>query len=319
MNILITGCAGFIGFHLSKKFLDNNKVVIGIDNLNNYYDVSLKIKRLKILQKYKNFKFHKIDLSNKIKIEKIFKKLKISQVINLAAQAGVRYSITNPEAYINSNLIGFYNIMQISKDFNVNKFIYASSSSVYGANSSIPFSESDEVKSPISLYAATKLSNEILCESYSRMFKMNSIGLRFFTVYGPWGRPDMALFKFTKKILNNQRIDIYNYGKMLRDFTYIDDVIESIYRLSKAKKKFQNEIFNVGNNSPVQLMKFISELEKALKLKIKYKFFPMQLGDVKSTYSNSRKLFKVINFKPKTNIKLGINNFLKWYLKNYHK
>lgn len=319
MNILITGCAGFIGFHLSKKFLENNKIVFGIDNLNDYYDISLKKKRLNILLKYKNFIFFKIDLNNKKKIEKIFKQKKISQVFNLAAQAGVRYSISNPEAYVNSNLLGFCNILQLSKDYEVKKFVYASSSSVYGANKSIPFSESDEVKSPISLYAATKLSNEIICESYSRMYNMNSIGLRFFTVYGPWGRPDMALFKFTKKILNNQKIDIFNYGKMFRDFTYIDDVVESIFRLSNIKKKFKNEIFNIGNSSPIKLMDFITELEKALKIKIKYKFYPMQIGDVRSTYSNSTKLFKAINFKPKTNIKLGIDNFLKWYLKNYQK
>ena len=319
MHILITGSAGFIGFHLSKKFLSKGYRVVGIDNLNHYYDVNLKKKRLSILRKYKNFLFHKIDLTDGKKIKKIFDKYKIETVINLAAQAGVRYSIENPNAYIKSNLEGFFNILEHSKNYKVKKFFYASSSSVYGSNRKLPFSEEDIVKNPISLYAATKLSNEILSESYSKMFKMNIVGLRFFTVYGPWGRPDMALFKFTEKILSNKKLEVYNYGKMLRDFTYVDDITESIFRLFKIKKLFKHEIFNIGNNSPVKLMDFILMIEKVIGVKGKYKFLPLQNGDVKSTYSDSKKLFRTIKFKPSTKLMDGIKSFVRWYLKNYQR
>jgi UDP-glucuronate 4-epimerase len=319
MHILITGSAGFIGFHLSKKFLSKGYRVVGIDNLNHYYDVNLKKKRLSILRKYKNFLFHKIDLTDGKKIKKIFDKYKIETVINLAAQAGVRYSIENPNAYIKSNLEGFFNILEHSKNYKVKKFFYASSSSVYGSNKKLPFSEEDIVKNPISLYAATKLSNEILSESYSKMFKMNIVGLRFFTVYGPWGRPDMALFKFTEKILSNKKLEVYNYGKMLRDFTYVDDITESIFRLFKIKKLLKHEIFNIGNNSPVKLMDFILMIEKVIGVKGKYKFLPLQNGDVKSTYSDSKKLFRTIKFKPSTKLMDGIKSFVRWYLKNYQR
>ena len=253
------------------------------------------------------------------KIKKIFDRYKIETVINLAAQAGVRYSIENPNAYIKSNLEGFFNILEYSKNYKVKKFFYASSSSVYGSNKKLPFSEEDTVKNPISLYAATKLSNEILSESYSKMFKMNIVGLRFFTVYGPWGRPDMALFKFTEKILNNKKLEVYNYGKMLRDFTYVDDITESIFRLFKIKKFFNHEIFNIGNNSPVKLMDFILMIEKVIGVKGKYKFLPLQNGDVRSTYSDTKKLFRTIKFKPSTKLMDGIKRFVEWYLKNYQR
>ena len=317
MTYLITGAAGFIGMNLAHKLLKKNKKIIGIDNLNSYYDINLKKKRLDKLKKFKKFIFYKININDKNKLINVFKSQKINIVINLAAQAGVRYSLENPQAYIDANLNGFFNLIECSKKFKVDKFVYASSSSVYGANKKLPFSESDKINKPISLYAATKASGELIAETYSHLYKMNIIGLRFFTVYGPWGRPDMALFKFTNLMLKGKKIDIYNNGKMLRDFTYIDDIVESIYRLLKIKKKFTNSIYNIGNNSPVKLMHFVEEIEKILGIKAKYNFMPLQQGDVVSTFSNSKKLVKLIKFKPKTKISLGIKNFLRWYLEHY--
>ena len=317
MTYLITGAAGFIGMNLAHKLLKKNKKIIGIDNLNSYYDINLKKKRLDKLKKFKKFIFYKININDKNKLVNVFKSQKINIVINLAAQAGVRYSLENPQAYIDANLNGFFNLIECSKKFKVDKFVYASSSSVYGANKKLPFSESDKINKPISLYAATKASGELIAETYSHLYKMNIIGLRFFTVYGPWGRPDMALFKFTNLMLKGKKIDIYNNGKMLRDFTYIDDIVESIYRLLKIKKKFTNSIYNIGNNSPVKLMHFVEEIEKILGIKAKYNFMPLQQGDVVSTFSNSKKLVKLIKFKPKTKISLGIKNFLRWYLEHY--
>ena len=315
MKIIITGSAGFIGMHLTKKFLKNNFTVIGIDNLNEYYEKKLKLDRLKILKKYKNFHFIKADICNQKKMENIFLKFKPKCVIHLAAQAGVRYSLEHPETYINFNLLGFFNIINLSKKFKIKKFFYASSSSVYGGNKKIPFCEKDYVNDPLSLYSATKLSNEIIAKSFSNIYDMNIVGLRFFTVYGPWGRPDMALFKFTKNIILGKKIEVYNRGKMIRDFTYIDDVIECIFKLFCQNKKFKNCIFNIGNSSPIKLITFINYIEKFLDKKAKINLMPLQTGDVVSTISNSKKIFKLIKFKPNTNVKIGIRKFIEWYLK----
>ena len=317
MNIIITGAAGFIGMHLSQKFLDNGYKIIGIDNINKYYDPKLKKKRLNILKKNKNFLFFKLDICDHKKLEIIFKKYKPKKIIHLAAQAGVRYSLTNPDAYIKSNIIGFFNIIKLSQQYKVNKFFYASSSSVYGDNKSITFSEKDKVSSPISLYAATKLSNELIAISYNKVYKINCIGLRFFTVYGPWGRPDMALFKFVKNILKNKEIEVYNFGDMSRDFTYIDDVVEGIFKLFKKDLKKGNHIFNIGNSSPVKLMDFVKKIEEKLNKKAKIKYKPLQVGDVKSTYANTKKLKQIINFQPSTKIQKGIEDFVDWYLQYY--
>ena len=319
MTYLITGVAGFIGMNVARRLLKENCKVIGIDNLNHYYDINLKKKRLKQLKNFKKFNFFKIDLNNKIKINNFFKKNRIHTVINLAAQAGVRYSLQNPEAYIKTNINGFFNLIECCKNYKIKSLLYASSSSVYGGNKTLPFRENDKINKPISLYAATKISNELIAETYSHLYNLNCIGLRFFTVYGPWGRPDMALFKFTNLILKNKKIHVYNRGKMLRDFTYIDDIVESIFRLLKIKNKNNHRIFNIGNNSPVKLLDFIKELEKQLRKKIKCKFMPLQQGDVVSTYSDSSKLEKLTKFKPKTKISNGIREFLNWYMDYYKK
>ena len=333
MSILITGSAGFIGYHLSKRIIEKGIKVVGFDNLNNYYDVKLKKARLKklysISKKYnKDFIFIKGDLLDKKKLTKIFKKHKPETVINLAAQAGVRYSLTNPMAYINSNIIGFTNLIECCKESKVKQLVFASSSSVYGGNKNLPFSEKDNVDHPVSLYATTKKSNELIAHTYSHLYDLQVTGLRFFTVYGPWGRPDMALFKFTKNILAGENIEVFNNGDMIRDFTYIDDIIESIFRLLN-KPFYKNEfnqldpdpseswspyrIFNIGNSNPQPLMQYISCLEDCLKLKAKIKFMPMQPGDVKATYANTDKLEKFINFKPNTSIEEGISKFVNWY------
>tara|TARA_B100001029_G_C15055193_1_gene453812 strand:+ start:389 stop:1438 length:1050 start_codon:yes stop_codon:yes gene_type:complete len=348
MSILVTGAAGFIGFHLCKKLIAKKIEVIGLDNLNNYYDVNLKLNRIKYLNKKsrdnkKLFTFIKGDLTNNNILFEIFdnKKSKdlgisdsqINCVINLAAQAGVRYSIENPEAYIQSNLVGFCNLIEISKKYNVKHFMYASSSSVYGGNKKIPFSESDNVDHPISLYAATKKSNELIAHTYSHLFKLPTTGLRFFTVYGPWGRPDMALFKFTDLILNNKPIQVFNYGKMTRDFTYIDDVVESIFRLIDKAPSAENyptnkvynsanswapyKIFNIGNSKPTNLNDYISAIEKNLNKKADIILEEMQPGDVEKTHANTNNLEKWIRFKPKTTIDDGIKSFISWYLSYY--
>ena len=333
-KVLITGCAGFIGFHVSKVFLEKNYIVYGIDSLNNYYDINLKKDRLKFLTKnFKNFNFFKTDLSNKDKLEKIFKKNSFSKVINLAAQAGVRYSLINPDEYVKSNLVGFFNIIELSKRNNVRHFVYASTSSVYGMNKKQPLSEKDSVDHPIQFYAATKRSNELIAHSYSHLFNLPTTGLRFFTVYGPWGRPDMALFLFTKNILQNKPIKIFNYGKHERDFTYIDDIAKSVYLVSKKtpykknkmkKKYFTYEssspfrVLNIGNNKPIKLMKYIKQIELNLKKKAKKKFLPLQKGDIKKTLSDSSLLEKIIKFKPNTSIEHGVSQFVNWYCKYYN-
>ena len=331
MKYLVTGAAGFIGMHTCIKLLNKNFEVLGIDNLNNYYDVKLKFARLIILRKYKSFKFIKADITDKYLIKKIFKKFSPSHVIHLAAQAGVRYSLTNPEVYINSNLLGFSNILECCKKKKLKHLVFASSSSVYGGNTKFPFSESDNVDHPVSLYAATKKSNELMAHAYSYLFKIPTTCLRFFTVYGPWGRPDMSLFLFTKAIKNNSKIKVFNNGNMFRDFTYIDDIVEAIYKISKkipkSLKDFKNikpdnsfapfKILNIGSNKPINLKSYIGIIEKILNQKAKKIFLPMQMGDVKYTHANLKNLKKWINFKPKTNLIDGIRIFVKWYNEYY--
>ena len=338
MKILITGIAGFIGYHLGKRCLEDNIEIAGVDNINDYYDVNLKKARVKDLKSKSkiydsNFKFHQKNIEDLNSIDNIYKEFLPDVVIHLAAQAGVRYSIENPRAYINSNLIGFSNIIELSKRYKVSNFIYASSSSVYGGNENLPFKENSEVGHPVSLYAATKRSNELIAHSYSHLYDLPCTGLRFFTVYGPWGRPDMALFLFTKSIINKEPIKIFNNGEMLRDFTYIDDVIETIFKLIKKPAtidiKFDkkspnlstswcpNRIYNIGNSKPVKLMDYISEIESCLKITAIKEFHPMQPGDVQSTSSDSTLLEKFIDFKPNTSIKIGIKNFIDWYLDFY--
>jgi UDP-glucuronate 4-epimerase len=311
--LLVTGAAGFIGFHLCKSLLEDKHEVIGLDNLNNYYDVKLKNDRLSILKQYEKFTFLKIDISNYEELLESFKKYKFDKVINLAAQAGVRYSIENPFAYLSSNLVGFLNIIELSKKFKINGFIYASSSSVYGSNKKIPFSVEDRVDSPISLYAASKRSNELIAHSYSHLFDLKTTGLRFFTVYGPWGRPDMAMYIFANKIYSNQPINLFNNGKMKRDFTYIDDIVKGI-RLA-IDKNYNCEIFNLGNNKSEDLMDVVDCIEKNLNLKATLNFLPMQSGDVKNTNADINKSIKMLGFHPITNINAGIKNFINWYKK----
>ena len=317
-TILVTGTAGFIGYHLTKKLLNSYKI-IGIDNLNDYYDLKLKKDILKNI-KHKNFKFVKCDISNKEDLENIFNKNKIDKVINLAAQAGVRYSIENPDTYINSNIIGFYNILENVKKYKIEHLIYASSSSVYG-NNELPFKENDSTDNPISLYAATKKTNEILAQVYSNLYNINCTGLRFFTVYGPYGRPDMAYFKFTKKIINKEKIQLYNNGESLRDFTYIDDIIEGIIKVLDNKI---TKIYNIGSSNPIKLLDFINLLKQTLinnnlieDYELNIELLPKQLGDVDNTYADTENLKKDFSYKPNTNIKEGLDKFIKWYKKYY--
>ena len=315
---LISGSAGFIGFHLSSKILSKGYKVIGIDNLNNYYDVKLKQKRNNILKKNKNFIFKKVDIRNYDSLQKIFKKYKIDSVIHLAAQAGVRYSLKNPKSYINSNINGFFNILDISKNYKIKKFIYASTSSIYGIKKKYPLREKFETDNPIQLYAATKKSNEVIAASYSHLYKMRTIGLRFFTVYGPWGRPDMALFKFTKGILKGKPIHIFNYGKHSRDFTYIDDIVNGIYKILISKKNTGiNKIYNIGYGKEIPLLKYIQLIEKFLQKKAKKKFLPLQKGDVVKTHSDISLIKKDYKYTPKTKVQNGVKKFVKWYISYY--
>jgi len=332
-KILITGAAGFIGFHLSKLLLDNDYEVIGIDNLNDYYDPNLKKDRLEILGKNNNFIFHKIDLKDKTEVDKTFETYKPDYVINLAAQAGVRYSLKNPYAYVDSNLIGFMNILEACRNYPVKHLIYASSSSVYGGNKVAPFSTSHNVDHPVSLYAATKKSNELMAHTYSHLYKIPTTGLRFFTVYGPWGRPDMAYFSFTKNIIEGKPIKVFNYGNMERDFTYIDDIVEGVYKLLDVIPKSNPDwdetkddistsfapykIYNIGNNQPVQLMKFINILEEKIGKKAEKIHMDMQPGDVLRTYADVSDIEKDIGFKPSTSIEEGLEKFVAWY-KDYY-
>ena len=321
MRILVTGAAGFIGFHLCEKLLEDKHTVLGIDNINNYYDVKLKKDRLKILLRKKNFKFKKIDISDNNFVKKIYpvaKNFKI--IIHLAAQAGVRYSITHPYKYIESNVKAQISILELAKRIkSFEHLIYASSSSIYGSNKKIPFSINDRVDNPISLYGASKRSGELITQSYSRMFNINCTGLRFFSVYGPWGRPDMAAYIFTKNLFENKPLDLFNFGRMERDFTFIDDIINGITPLIKIKKR-KNElhkIYNLGNNKPEPLLKLVSLLEALCERKVKIIKKGMQLGDVRHTYANIKESKKDLKFQPKTNLKDGLEKFVTWY-KEYH-
>ncbi len=318
MNILVTGCAGFIGFHLSKLLLEKKYNVIGVDNLNNYYDVSLKNKRLKILRKNKFFLFKKIDICNLKKIESIFKKNKIKIVINLAAQAGVRYSIKNPRTYLENNIVGYFNILELCRSHKIKHLIQASTSSVYGNNSTFPLKETMSTSSPLSFYAASKKSTEVISHSYSYIYKIPITCLRFFTVYGPYGRPDMALFKFVKNIFSNKSINLFNFGNHHRDFTYVKDVANSIEKIinNPPKNNIPFAIYNVGSNNPISLKKFISLIENQLQKKAKIKKIKMQKGDIKKTHADNRKLAKKINYSPKVSANQGIKEFVEWFMKN---
>ena len=321
MKILVTGAAGFIGFHLCKRLLEDKHQILGIDNINNYYDVKLKKNRLKILLGKKNFKFKKIDISDANFVKKIYPIAKNFRIIiHLAAQAGVRYSITHPYKYIESNVKAQISILELAKKIkSFEHLIYASSSSVYGSNKKTPFSRVDRVDNPISLYGASKRSGELITQSYSKMFNINCTGLRFFSVYGPWGRPDMAAYIFTKNIFQNKTLDLFNFGRMERDFTFIDDIINGITPLIKIKKRKDNihKIYNLGNNKPQKLLKMISLLEMLCQRKAKINKKRMQPGDVRHTYANIKESKKDLRFKPKTNLKEGLEKFVAWY-KNYH-
>lgn len=334
MKFLVTGAAGFIGFFTSSALLSLGHKIVGIDNLNDYYDITLKHDRLNQIN-HKNFKFIECDLINKDKVDNIFESEKFDTVINLAAQAGVRYSIKNPGVYVDSNIVGFVNILEACRHYKIGNLIYASSSSVYGMNSKQPFSVNDSVDHPISLYAATKKSNELMAHAYSHLYNLPTTGLRFFTVYGPWGRPDMAYFSFTRDILEGKEIKIFNNGDMERDFTYIDDIVEAIVRLSSrpaapmpgwnplmpdsSGSSAPYRIYNIGNNNPVSLRDFISTIEKSLGVKAKRRNFPMQDGDVKSTFADVDALISEISYQPKTPLESGIGNFVDWYLRYYGK
>lgn len=333
MKILVTGAAGFIGYHVSKRLLERGDEVLGIDNLNDYYDVSLKEARLAQIQEHQGFSFHKIDLSDREAIARLFDECPVDYVINLAAQAGVRYSLENPHAYVDSNLVGFVNILEGCRHQGVKHLVYASSSSVYGSNKNLPFSVADSVDHPVSLYAATKKANELMAHTYSHLYNLPTTGLRFFTVYGPWGRPDMAAFLFTKAILEDRPIDVYNYGKMRRDFTYIDDIVEGVLRVvtnvPKPDPDFSPEnptpetssgpyrIYNIGNNQSVELDYFIELLENGLGKKAKKNLLPMQPGDVEQTCADVDALMRDIGFSPSTPIEVGLERFLVWYREYY--
>lgn len=329
---LVTGAAGFIGFHLSKRLLEEGKTVIGVDNLNNYYDVNLKHHRLSFIKDNPNFTFHKIDISDKESLEEIFKLNSIDYVVNLAAQAGVRYSIDNPDVYVQSNIFGFYNILELCRHYPVKHLVYASSSSVYGANEKVPFEETDSVDNPVSLYAATKKSNELMASTYSHLYNIPSTGLRFFTVYGPMGRPDMAYFSFVDKYFKGEPIKIFNNGDfnndMYRDFTYIDDIIEALYRViykPPLELTRKHRVLNIGNNSPEKLMYFIQTLEdclsKSFNRKVEFKkiYEPIKSGDVHKTYASTDKLEKIVEFRPETKLRKGLQNFVDWYMFYYKK
>jgi UDP-glucuronate 4-epimerase len=333
MKILITGVAGFIGSALALRLLERGDSVYGIDNMNDYYDVRLKEARLKRTTGHPRFQFQKLDIIDRAGMAEMFEKGKFDAVMHLAAQAGVRYSITNPEAYVDANLVGFGNILEGCRHHGVKHLVFASSSSVYGANSKLPFSEHDNVDHPVSLYAATKKANELMAHCYAHLYKLPCTGLRFFTVYGPWGRPDMALFKFTKGILEGAPIPVFNRGKMIRDFTYIDDIVEGVVRVidrtalpnpawsgespDPATSYAPYRIYNIGNNQPVQLMRYIEVLEQSLGKKAKLDMLPMQDGDVPATYAATENLEKDTGFKPRTSVEHGIARFVEWY-KSYH-
>ena len=334
MKILVTGAAGFIGSALTIRLLERGEEVVGIDNLNEYYDVNLKLARLERLRDYKRFKFIKLEISDRVGIEELFVREKFQRVMHLAAQAGVRYSLTNPHAYIDSNIIGFMNILEGCRHNAVEHLAYASSSSVYGANTNMPFSIHDNVDHPVSLYAASKKANELMAHTYSHLYKLPTTGLRFFTVYGPWGRPDMSLFMFTRNILDGKPIDVFNYGNHRRDFTYIDDIVEGVIRVidkpAQANASWASDnpdpgtslapyrVYNIGNNDPVNLLAFIETLEKCLGKKAIKNLLPLQPGDVPDTYADVSDLENDLGYKPGTLLETGISNFVEWY-KNFYR
>ncbi len=334
MHVLVTGVAGFIGHHLALRLLARGDSVVGIDNMNDYYDVKLKENRLKRFPAGKNFIFLKLDITDRAAVQTLFEEQKFDAVVNLAAQAGVRYSITNPHAYIDANIVGFINLIEGARHTSVKHFVFASSSSVYGANTRLPLSEDDNVDHPLSLYAATKKANELMAHSYANLFQLPCTGLRFFTVYGPWGRPDMALFKFTKAILADEPIQVFNHGNMIRDFTYIDDIVEGVMRVVDATAKPDStwtgdkpnpaisyapyRIFNIGNNNPIQLMRYINALEDCLGKKAKMDMLPMQPGDVPATAADVSRLQNAVDFRPRTEVETGIAKFVDWYRSYYH-
>lgn len=333
MKILVTGAAGFIGFHTSLRLLEDGHEVIGLDNINDYYDVKLKRDRLEILQNHSTFSFYENNLENKKVVDRLFKKEEPKRVIHLAAQAGVRHSIQHPEAYIQSNIIGTFNILEACRYNAVEHLVYASSSSAYGLNTKYPFSAHDNVSHPVSFYGATKIATELMAHSYSHLYGLPTTGLRFFTVYGPWGRPDMAYFLFTKAILASKPIDVYNRGNMERDFTYIDDIVEGLSRIIKkapdsdpewsgktpnpASSSAPYRLYNIGSNAPVQLMDYIHEIERNLGVKAKLNLMPMQDGDVQKSHADVLDLIKDFDYAPKWNIKDGIKNFIQWYVDYY--
>ena len=333
MKILVTGAAGFIGFYVAKKLLDRGDEVIGIDNLNDYYDVTLKHARLAQLETYNNFIFHKLDIVDRDAVNNLFNEHKPFRVVHLAAQAGVRYSLVNPYAYINSNIVGFINVLEACRHNDVEHLVFASSSSVYGANTRMPFSVHDNVDHPLSLYGATKKANELMAHCYSHLYGLKVTGLRFFTVYGPWGRPDMSLFIFTRNIIEGKPIDIFNYGKHRRDFTYIDDIVDGVVRVTDkipepnsswtgdrpdpGTSNAPYRLYNIGNHNPVELMRFIELLEENLGKKSIKNFLPMQPGDVPETYADVDDLIKDIDYSPHTTVETGIRNFVEWYKQYY--
>jgi len=316
MKILVTGGAGFIGFHVTKALLARGESVIIVDTFNDYYDLKIKYNRIKQIKRHKNLVVYKKDISNYREMEKIFRKHKFDKICHLAAQAGVRYSLKDPFRYEIWNNLGTLNLLELCRKFKIKDFVYASSSSVYGGNKKIPFSEKDNVDSPISFYAATKKANELYAHVYHHLYGLNCTGLRFFIVYGPWGRPDMAAYKFVRAIEEGKPIEVYNYGNMKRDFTYVSDIVKGI--LAAIDKPFGYEIFNLGNNRPVELNKFIAVIEKNLGRKAEKKMMPMQQGDVPATYADIRKAKKMLGFEPKINIEQGVKKFVEWY-KDYPK
>ncbi len=326
MKVLLTGVAGFIGYHVALKLLARGDTVVGVDNLNDYYDVSLKQARLASIQAHanaKNFKFVKLDLAENAATQQLFAHETPESVIHLAAQAGVRYSLQNPHAYISSNIVAFTNILEACRTIKPQHLVYASSSSVYGSNTKLPFSETDNVDNPVSLYAATKKANELMAHTYSHLYNIPTTGLRFFTVYGPWGRPDMSPFLFADAIISNRPIKVFNHGDMLRDFTYIDDIVEGVIRVldkpatPSTSTSAPYRLFNIGNNKPEQLMDFISLLENAIGKTAQKEFLPMQAGDVKATYADTNALEAWVGFKPHTPLNLGVENFVAWYRQFY--
>ncbi len=323
MKILVTGCAGFIGMHVSQYLLNQGHEVVGIDNLNDYYNPQLKLDRLTQIESLKKFAFKKIDISNANDINQLFSENGFSRVVHLAAQAGVRYSIINPKAYIDANITGFFNILEACRHHDIEHLVYASSSSVYGQNTKLPYSESDQVDHPVSLYAATKKSNELMAHSYSHLYGFASTGLRFFTVYGPWGRPDMSPYIFVKAILEKRPIQLFNYGEMSRDFTYIDDIVRGVVEILDRPSSIKStgsshRVLNIGNHQPVNLMEYVNTMEKVAGVPAIIELAPMQAGDVLSTYADTTLIEQVTQFKPSTSLEFGLEKFVHWY-KRYHR